>query len=99
MEPVHECSIVTHLRWHWPKQVADTLLVFNVNFEVSHHNYAATRPNALSAPAELTGLHIAFHDVNPILLIEGYPGYLIEAHNVILANQAPLSIAVVDKHT
>src|SRR5438876_10512515 len=99
MEPVHECSIVTHLWWHWPEQVADTLLVFNINFEVPHHNYTATRPNALSASTELTGLHIAFHDVDPILLVEGYSGYLIEAHHIVLADQAPLSIAVVDKHT
>src|SRR2546425_10103269 len=99
MKAIHKCCIVTHFRRHRPEKVTNSLLVFYINFEVPHHNHTATSSNTLTAPAELTGLHIAFHDIDTILLIKGYPGYLIKAHNIILANQAPLSIAVVDKHT
>src|SRR5260370_23954221 len=99
MNAIHKCRIVTHFRRHWPKKVTNTLLVFYINFEVSNHHDTATRSNTLSSPAELTGFHIAFHDVDPILLIEGYSGYFIKAYNIILTNQTSLSIAVVDKHT
>src|SRR2546423_14489609 len=99
MNTIHKCCIVTHFRRHRPEEVTNTLLVFYINFEVSNHHDTATRSNTLSSSAELTGFHIAFHDVDPILLIEGYSGYFIKAYNIILANQASLSIAVVDKHT
>src|SRR6266571_670861 len=99
MNTIHKSCIVTHFRRHWPEKVTNTLLMFYINFEVSNHNDTATCPNTLSSPAELSGFHIAFHDVDPILLIEGYSGYFIKAYDIILANQASLSIAVVDKHT
>src|SRR6266487_128948 len=99
MNAIHKCCIVTHFRWHRPEKVTNTLLVFYINFEVSNHHDAATRSNTLSSPAELTGFHIAFHNVDPILLIEGNSRYFIKAYDIILANQASLSITVVDKHT
>src|SRR6266849_3541076 len=99
MKAVHKSGIVTHFWRHRPEKVTNTLLVFYINFEVPNHNQTATCSNTFSASAELTGLHITFHDIDPILLIEGYPRYLIEAHNIILANQAPLPIAIVDEHT
>src|SRR6266849_6403652 len=98
MNAVHKCCIVTHFRRHRPEKVTNTLLVFYINVEVPNHNDTAACSNTLSSPAELTGFHIAFHDVDPILLIEGDARYLIEAHNIILANQATLSSAVVDEH-
>src|SRR3989454_5023507 len=99
MKAIHKCCIVTHFRRHRPEKVTNTLLVFYINFEVSNHNDTTTCSSTLSSPAELTGFHIAFHDVDPILLIEGYSGYFIKAYNIILANQTSLSITVVDKHT
>src|SRR5712692_313056 len=98
MESIHKCCIVTHFRRHWSKQVTNALLVFYVNFKVSDHNDTTTGSNAFSPSAELTRLHVAFHDIDPILLIEGYAGYLVEADYIVLTNQTSLSGAVVDKH-
>src|SRR6266702_3602849 len=99
MNTIHKSCIVTHFRRHWREKVTNTLLMCYIHFEVSNHNDTAACSNTFSSPAELSGFHIAFHDVDPILLIEGYSGYFIKAYNIILANQASLSITVVDKHT
>src|SRR6266446_7350540 len=98
MESIHKCCIVTHFWWHRSKQVTNALLVFYVNFEVSNHNDTATGSNAFSPPAELTRLHVAFHDIDPIPLVEGYAGYLVEADNIVPTYQASLTGTVVDEH-
>src|SRR6266851_755735 len=98
MESIHKCCIVTHFRWHWSKQVTNALLMFYVNFKVSNHNDTAAGSDAFSPSAELTRLHVAFHDIDPILLVEGYAGYLVEANNIVLTHQTSLTGTVVDKH-
>src|SRR5260370_40734433 len=98
MESIHKCCIVTHFRRHRSKQVTNALLVLYVNFKVSNHNDTATGSNAFSPSAELTRLHVAFHDIDPIFLIEGYARYLVEAANIVLTNQASLTGTIVDEH-
>src|SRR5690348_16841926 len=78
--------------------MTNTLLVDDVNLEVPNHDDAAARANALPPAAELARLHVALHDVDAILLIEGDAGDLVEADDVVLADEAPLPGAVVDEH-
>ena len=54
--------------------------------------------NALPAARELPRLHVSFHDVNAVLLIEGNPRDLIEADDVVLADKAALAVGHVDEH-
>src|SRR6266446_3837874 len=98
MKSIHTCYVVTHFWRHRSKQVTNTLLVFYVNFKVSNHNDTATGSDAFSPSAELTRLHVAFHDIDPILLVEGYAGYLVEADNIVPTYQASLTGTVVDEH-
>src|SRR6266516_2284765 len=98
MKSIHKRCIVTHFWRHRSKQVTNALLVFYVNFKVSNHYDTATGSNAFSPSAEFTRLHITFHNIDPILLVEGYPGYLVKTDNVILTHQTSLTGTVVDKH-
>src|SRR5260370_41738581 len=98
MQSIHKCCIVTHFRRHRSKQVTNALLVFYVKFKVSNHNDTTTGSNTFSPSAEFTRLHVAFHDIDPILLIEGYAGYLVETDNIVLTNQASLTGTIVDEH-
>src|SRR5690242_16843775 len=98
MQPIHKCRIVTHFWRHRSKQVPNALLMFYVNFKVSNHHDTTTGSNAFSSSAELSRLHVAFHDVDPILLVEGYASYLVKTDNVILTHQTSLTGTVVDKH-
>ena len=52
---------------------------------------AAVGADALLAAAELAGLHVALHDVDAVLLVEGDAGDLVEADHVVLADQAALA--------
>ncbi len=81
-----------------PQQMSDTLLLFNVNVEVSYHYNSALSSNALPPTAELPGGHVSFHDVDPVLLVEGHSRNLIEADDVVLADQTTLPVGVVHKH-
>ena len=98
VQPVHECRVVAHLRRHRTEQVADLLLLLDIHVEVSHHHNAAVRPDILLPPTELARGHVALHDVDAVLLIEGDAGDLIEADNVIVADEPPLPRGVVHKH-
>ena len=80
------------------EQVANALLLLDVNVEVADHGHAALRADALLATRELTGLHVALQDVHAVLLIEGDSGDLIETHHVVLAHEAALAVSVVDEH-
>ena len=51
----------------------------NVDVEVADHDDAAIGADALLAPAELAGLHVALHDVDAILLVERDAGDLVES--------------------
>src|SRR5918996_316585 len=76
----------------------DALLLLNINIEVSDHDKAPISADLVLPTAELTGGHVALHDVHTVLLIEGDAGHLIEAHNVVLAYKAALASGVVDEH-
>jgi hypothetical protein len=78
--------------------VANSLLVFNINFKISYQNNASVSPYTFLATAELAGLHVAFHNVDPVPLIKRDAGDLIKAYHVILANQAALTSCIIDKH-
>ena len=72
--------------------------MFHIDFEVAHHDHPTKAANALLASAEFPRLHVAFHDVHPVLLIEGDAGDFVEANHVVLADEAALAIGVVDEH-
>ena len=55
-------------------------------------------PDAFLAPAELAGLHVALHDVDAVLLVEGDAGDLVEADHIVLADQSALAVGIVDEH-
>ena len=56
-------------------------------------------PRMLSRPRENSpALHVALHDVDAVLLVEGHARHLVEAHDVVLANEAALSVRHVDEH-
>ena len=98
MDSIHEGGIVAHIRRKRTEEMPDALLMFDVDIEVSDHYDAAVGANALFAPAELPRFHVALHDVDAVFLIEGDAGDLIEADNIVLANQPALPVAVVDEH-
>ena len=78
--------------------MANALLVFDIHLEVAHHDHAAEPSNALLAAAELPGLHIPLHDVDPVFLIKGDSGDLVEADHIVLAYEATLAVGGVDEH-
>ena len=91
MDAVHQRRVIPHFRRHRAEQVANPLLVLHVHVEVADHDDAAVGPDALLAPAEFAGLHVALHDVHAVLLVEGDAGNFVEADHVVLADQAPLA--------
>ena len=66
--------------------MTDSLLVLNVDVKVTNQDNRAVRANALFAAGELSRLHIALHDVDAILLVEGHTRDLIKTDNVVLAH-------------
>ncbi|MNG30091.1 hypothetical protein D3C84_1156310 [compost metagenome] len=72
--------------------------MFNIHIEVSDKHHGAIGSNAFLPTAELAGLHVALHDVDPFLGIERDPTDLIKANHIVLAHQATLPAGVVDKH-
>ena len=76
-----------------------SLLLLHVHIEDCQPSRCPpSRPNVLLAAAELAGRHVALHDVDAVLLIEGNPGDLVEADHVVLANQSSLPRRVIDEH-
>ena len=80
------------------QQMPNPLLVFDIDVKVTHEHQATVRAYAFAAPAELSRLHVALHDVDAILLIEGDAGDFVEADDIVLGNQAALSRCVVHEH-
>ena len=72
VNPVHEGGIVTHLGWQRAKQMADTLLMLDIHVEVADQHDGAVGADALLAARELARLHVALHDVDAVLLVEGH---------------------------
>ena len=52
----------------------------------------------LTAARELAGLHVALHDVDAVLLVEGDARDLVEADDVVLGDESALPGRVVDEH-
>ena len=78
-----------HLRRQGFQQVSNPLLVFDIDFKVTHEHQATVCPYAFPAPAEFPGLHVALHDVDAILLIEGDAGDFVEADDIVLGPTRP----------
>ena len=78
--------------------MTDLLLLLDVDVQVPHHDDTALGADTLFATAKLARSHVAFHDVDAVLLIEGDPGNFIEADDIILADQAALPGRVVHEH-
>ena len=74
------------------------VLLLTVDVEVAYHHDAAVGTDLVLAAAELARRHIALHDVDAVLLVEGDARYLIEADNVVLADETTLSSGIVDEH-
>jgi hypothetical protein len=98
VDAVHERRVVAHLGRQRREQVADALLVGDVDVEVADQHDRAVGADRLTASRELAGLHVALHDVDAVLLVEGDAGDLVEADDVVLGDQAALSGGVVDEH-
>jgi hypothetical protein len=98
VDAVHEGGVVAHLRRQRPEQVPNALLVLHVHVEVADQHDGAVGADALLATAELAGLHVALHDVDAVLLVEGDARDLVEADHVVLADQPALAGGVVDEH-
>src|SRR5690606_20319684 len=98
MEAIHESCVVAHLGRHWPKQVADPLLMFDIHIEIPNQYDAPVRPYALLASTKLSRLHVTLHDVDTVFLVKGYAGNFVKAHHVILTDESSLTVPVVNKH-
>ena len=98
MNPIHEGGVIPHLRRQRAQKMRDALLLLNIDVEVADHDDAAVSADLILAAAELARRHVALHDVHAVLLIEGDAGDLVEADDVVLADQAALASGVVDEH-
>jgi hypothetical protein len=98
MESIHECRIVAHVRRKRRQQMADALRLIEVHVEIADQDDAAFGPDGILAPRELARGHVAFHNVHPVLRIEGHAGDLIEANHVVLADETALPAGHVDEH-
>ena len=78
--------------------MADPLLVGDIHVEVPDQHDRTVTTDGLTAPGELTRLHVALHDVDAVLLVEGDAGDFIEADDVVLRDEAALPSGVVDEH-
>ena len=98
VDAVVERRVVAHLPGQRAQEMADPLLLLDVDLEVADHDDAALGADALLAAAELAGGHIALHDVDAVLLVERDAGDLVEADHVVLADQAALPVGHVHEH-
>ena len=98
MNPIHERGVIPHLRRQWAQEMRDSLLLLDIDVEVADHDDAAFSADLILAAAELARRHVALHDVHAVLLIEGDAGDLVEAHDVVLADEAALAGGVVHEH-
>ena len=95
VDAIHEGCVVAHFRLQRAKQMPHALLVLHIDIEIANHHDAALGPDAFLASAELARLHVAFHDVDAVFLIERNAGDFIEADHIVLADEAALAVGVV----
>jgi len=98
VDAVHEGGVAAHLLGQRPEEVADALLVLDVDLEVADEDEAAVAADVLLAAAELARLHVALHDLDAVLLVERDATDLVEADDVVEADEAALAGGVVDEH-
>ena len=95
---IHERGVVPHFRWQRAQQVANALLVLDLDIKVTHHDDTPLGPDAFLTAGEFSGLHVSLENVDAVLLVERDAGDFVEANDVVLAHQASLTRGVVDKH-
>ena len=98
MNTIHEGGVIAHFGRQRTEEVSDLLLLLDIDVEVADHHDAALGADVLFGATELSRGHVAFHDVDAVLLVEGNAGDLVETHHVVLANQPTLSGGVVHEH-
>src|ERR1035441_5986574 len=98
MDTIHERCVVSHFGRKRPEEVPDPLLMLDIDVEIPDQHNAAIGPDAFLASAKFAGLHVAFHNVDTVLLVEGDARDLVETDNVILTNKAALPCCVIHKH-
>src|SRR4051812_3521417 len=76
----------------------DALLLLDFNVQIANHDNTTLGTDVLFGAAELPRGHVSLHDVDAILLVEGNAGHLIEAHHVVLTDEATLATCIVNKH-
>jgi len=79
-------------------KVCNPLLLLDIHVEIADHDDASFGPDILLAAAKLAGRHVAFHDVDAVLLVEGDARHFIEADHVVLTYETALTVRIVDKH-
>ena len=70
MDSIHERRVIAHFGRHRAKQVADALLLLNIHVQVADHHDAAVGADVVLTAAKLARGHVAFHDVDAILLVK-----------------------------
>src|SRR6266446_6564356 len=98
MDTIHECRIVSHFGWHGTQEMANLLLLFDIYVEIANHDDATLSADVFFAAAELARGHIAFHDVDAVLLVEGDAGDFVKTYDIILADQTALATGVIYEH-
>src|SRR5262245_13642741 len=94
MNAIHESRIVPHLGRHWAEEMANLLLLLDVYIEIADHHHAAFGANVFFPATELPRCHIALHDIDAVLLVEGDARDLIKANDVILADESALTVGI-----
>src|SRR5690606_36723295 len=62
---IHPRRVVTHFRWQRAKQMPYPLLMLDIHIKVADKHHGAIGTDTLVATAELAGLHVALHDIDP----------------------------------
>lgn len=78
--------------------MSDALLVGDVDVEVADEHDRAVGADGFTAAGELARLHVALHDVDAVFLVERDARDFVEAHDVVLGDEAALAGGVIDEH-
>src|ERR1700730_6752800 len=78
--------------------MADALRLLEVHVEVADQHYAALSPDRVLAAGKLAGRHVALHDIDTVLRVEGDTGDFIETNDVVLADEPALAAGHVHEH-
>jgi len=98
MQPVHEGGVVAHLFGQGRQQVADALLLLDIDVKIADHDHAAGGADALLAAGKFARGHVALHDIYALLGIEGDARDFVETDYIVETNQSALAAGIVDEH-